>query len=194
MEKVKKQFQTPNQEPTPVTFVPEALKTLFEWKASSRPFKTRSREFYTTAGSIIFLVCIILVFIKEFLFIMAIIAFAFFYYVLSTVKPEEVAHKITNRGIDMAGNFFPWNQLGRFWFDQQWDSQILYIENFVGLPPRLMLLFDKKDKETLKQLLGKYLFNEKPEKSQIEKAGQWLAKKVPLETEPKNISISSSSK
>ncbi|NMB57322.1 hypothetical protein GYA19_05320, partial [Candidatus Beckwithbacteria bacterium] len=165
----------------------EEIKTqvLFSWKALSRPFKVRTREFYTTAGSIIFLLCIIFIFLKEFLLVMAIIAFSFFVYILSTVKPEEVENQITNKGIFNAGKLYFWDQLGRFWFGDSYDSRVLFIENFEGLPPRLILLINHKDEENITTILKKYLINQKPTKSQLEKAGEWLVKKVPLESTTK---------
>lgn len=168
--------------PAPVTIMKPPLKDLLVWKSPARPFKPRDREFYTTAGSIIFLVCVILLFIKEFLLIMVLMALAFLVYILSTVKPEEVDHKITTRGIVTVQKAYPWEQLGRFWFETKFHDQVLMIENFVGLPTRLMLLIHEPDKKQIEALLKQYLIKEKPEKTQIEKAAEWLQKKVPLET------------
>ena len=174
----------PNLQPVPMNVAPESIKTLLDWEAPERPFKKREREFYTTVGSIIFLVCVILLFIKEFLLIMVLIALAFFVYVLSTVKPQPTKHVITNFGIETMGKKFSWDVLGTFWFDQKWDDEILYIENYMGFPTRLMLLLGDQKKETIQKILEQYLIHERPEKTQIERAGEWLQKKVPLETEP----------
>jgi len=156
-------------------------KTLLTWKSPARPFKKRGREFFTTAGSIIFLLCIVLVFIKEFLLVMALIAFAFFMYVLNTVHPEEVEHKITNLGIIFMNKFYPWESLGRFWFETKWQ-EVVVIEHYGGLPTRLTLLLGKQKQEDIKKILQKYLLLEKPELGQAEKMGQWLQEKVPLES------------
>jgi hypothetical protein len=50
---------------------------LLEWISPSRIFKPRSREFYRTVGSIIFLLAVILVFVREFLLIGVILALFF---------------------------------------------------------------------------------------------------------------------
>ena len=62
---------------------------------------------------------------------------------------------------------------------------MIHIEHW-GLPNQLLLLYDEKTtkKEQLKELLDRYLFYEKPEKTVIDKASEWLQKKIPLETEP----------
>jgi hypothetical protein len=83
-------------------------KVVLEWTAPARPYKKRSREFYTTILSIAFLLGIILLLLKEFLLIGVIIAFAFLSYVLSTHKPEDVAHQVTTKGIRTDNKLFEW--------------------------------------------------------------------------------------
>ncbi len=179
---------SPHEESQPITVsvVKEPLKVYLQWKSPARPFKRRDREFYTTAGSIILLVCIILLFLKEFLLIMAIVAFSFFLYILNTVEPEEVEHQITSKGIFTLNKTYFWEHLGRFWFDEQWGEEILYVENYSGLPPRLMLMLGKTEKKTVNAILERYLLHERPEKSQIAKWSQWLQQKVPLESPAKS--------
>jgi len=160
----------------------EPITTLFTWKAPARPFVKRNREFYTTIGAILFLVCIILLFLKEFLFILVLAAFSFLGYMVSTVAPDEVEHEITNYGVKSMGKLYYWDQLGSFWFEEKFRSNVMYIENYVGFPTRLMLLLEKTEKEKVKALMKKYLVEERPEKTSIERAGDWLQEKVTLET------------
>lgn len=168
--------------PEPVMVVKEPLKDLLVWQAPARSFKRRDREYYTTIGAIIFLLAVILLFLKEWLLIGVIISLGFVSYVLSTVPPENVENKITTRGVVTGGKRYDWAFLGRFWFSAKWDSEILNIETALAFPRRLMLLLGKTEKEQIKKVLEKYLVLEKPEKSFIDKAGDWLQKKVPLET------------
>ncbi len=170
------------QEPMPVSVVREPMKVLLAWRSASRPFERKDREFYTTAGSIIFLVCVILLFIKEFLFIMAIIAMAFFYYIITSVEPEKVEHRITNKGVFSIDKLYEWAQLGRFWFETKLGQEVVMIENFVSLPPRLMIVLGEQKKEAIQSILEKYLIMEKPELGQVEKMGAWLQKKVNVES------------
>lgn len=169
------------QPPLEVTYKPGPTKVLLSWQAPSRPFKKQSREYFTTLGALIFLIALILLFLKEFVFIAAILSLFFFVYVLSTVKPEEITHKITNKGILTGKKTYRYENLGRFWFSQKWGSQILNVENFLGLPTRLTLLLGEAPKEKVKKVLEEYLIMEKPEKNFIDKASSWLSKKVPLE-------------
>lgn len=157
--------------------------TLLAWKSPSRPFKKRAKEFYTTIGAIVFLLAVILVFIKEFLLIGAIIALAFVAYVLATVPPEEVEHKITSEGLESAGHFYKWEELTSFWFGEKWGQPILLVQTRLRFPGRLIILMEEQDQAKVKEILTKYLkFIEKPEKNWMDDAAKWLAEKVPLET------------
>jgi hypothetical protein len=168
-------------DPTEVTMVPPPAKDLLEWESPARPFKKRDREYFTTIGAIVFLLTIILFFLKEWLLIGAIIAFAFLAYVLASIPPEKVRHKITTRGIITAGKMYKWPTLSRFWFSKKWGSDILNIETLFTMPGRLALLLDGQSKEKVKSTVEKYLVQDKPPATTLDKAGNWLTKKFPLE-------------
>lgn len=157
--------------------------TLLVWRSPSRPFKKREKEFFTTIGAIVFLLAIILVFIKEFLLIGAIIALVFVAYVLATVPPEEVEHKITTNGLESVGHFYKWEELLGFWFGEKWGQSLLLIQTKLKFPGRLVILTGGEDQEKIKNVLSKYItFKEKPEKNWMDDAAKWLGEKVPLES------------
>ncbi len=158
----------------------EPLKVLLEWQASSRVFKEKSREAITTIGAILILVGIILIFLKEWFLIAVIIALAFFFYILSTVKPEKITHQISNKGIVTGGKNYPWEQLLRFWFEDQGGQVILYVDGFERFAFRLMLLLDDKKPQDLKKILADYLPEEKPPQNWADKAGSWISDQIPL--------------
>jgi len=162
---------------------PEQLKSLLVWRAPSRLFKKRDREFFSTLIAIAFLIGVILFFIKEWFAIVVLVAFAFLSYIYSTVEPEEIDYEITNRGINVHGTSYFWEEMGRFWFDEKMKQQVLYIERPVAFPYRLVILLGKQDPKKITEILTKYLLQEQPEKTWTEKAGSWLSEKVPLEKE-----------
>lgn len=176
--------QAENQTPSPVTVVKEPMKELLAWKAPARPFKKREREYFSTSGAIVFLLSIILLFLKEWLLIGVIIALTFLSYVLASIEPEETEHKVTTRGVFTGKKLFEWPRLGRFWISEKWGHKVLYIEQFIGMPTQLLMLLGKQTEKNIKRVLEKYLIYEKPGKTVVDKASEWLAKKIPLETEP----------
>lgn len=157
------------------------LKTLLSWKSPARPFKKRNREYFTTIGAIVFLLAVILLFLKEWLLIAVIIALMFVAYVLASIPPEEVEHKITTRGIVTGNRTYVWDDLSKFWFSQRWKQTILNVETKLRFPGQLLLLLGDTNKDKVKEILGKYLSFEQPETTWMDNAAEWLAKKVPLE-------------
>ena len=160
---------------------PEQLRILLTWRSPSRLFKRLSRERFATIGAIVFLVGIILVFLQEWFLIAVIVALAFFSYILSQVKPEEVEHQITNRGIVTGGKTYVWEQLLRFWFEGENNQTVLLVDGLERMPFRLLLLLGDQKKETVQKILASYLPEEKPEKTWIDRAGEWITRQIPLE-------------
>lgn len=160
----------------------EEKKILFSWKSLSRPFKKRDKDFFTTVGAIVFLICVILFFIKEWFLIAAILGLTFLVYILNRVPPEEIEHKITSKGITTGDSDYPWQDLTSFFFTESYGSRLLNIENKKRFYGRLILVINSGDEQKIKEILAKYLtFKEEPEVNFVDKAADWLSKKVPLE-------------
>jgi len=160
----------------------QQTKTLLTWKAPLRVFKKRDREFWSTTISVAILIGIILVFIREWMLLAAIISFLFVYYVYSNTPSDEVEHEITNRSIVFAGREYLWDDVLRYWFTKNWDKEILNIELKAGFPRRLQFLLGSTEQKKIKDILDKYVLAEVPKPSFLDKASDWLSKKVPLET------------
>jgi hypothetical protein len=175
---------------SPMEVIPsKELKILYTWKAPSRSFKRRDKEFWTTVISIVFLVGLILFFVKEWFLIAAIISLTFVYYVLSTVEPEEVEHKITNRGLIYAGQTYAYENISQFWFSEKNDQKVINFELVGGgLVGRITLMIGSGEQGKIKEILLKYLIEEEVKPNFLDNASKWLAEKVPLESEKKPVS------
>jgi hypothetical protein len=160
----------------------EEEKTVIRWKSPGWAFKQRSREYFTTIGAMVILVTIILLFVREFLFVAVVWAGAFLVYSFASVKPDLVEHEITTRGLKTGEKFYRWDILGRFWFGEKHEARMLMVETGLSFPSRLiMLLAPPATEEKVKDVLRRYLLNETPAPSFVDKASDWLVKKVPLE-------------
>lgn len=158
----------------------ETAQTLLAWSSPSRLFKKRDREYFVNIGAIVFLLSIILVFAREFVLIAAVLSIVFLIYVLSTVPPEEVNHKITNLGIESAGHFYRWEELADFWLEEQWGQHMMILRPF--LSPRIIILLGDQNHEKVRELVAKHIpFRSEPEKTWVDNAASWLTKKIPLE-------------
>jgi len=158
----------------------KAPEVYLSWTSPSRLFKKRNAEFYKTVGAIVFLLTIILVFASEYVLVLALLSIMFLVYVLSTVPPENVDHRITNLGIESTGHYYRWNELSEFWFDRQWDQTMLILRPFFG--PRIIILILDEKKDRIHEILAKYIpFREAPDRTWMDNASSWLSAKIPLE-------------
>lgn len=161
---------------------PAESNIFLEWEAPSRPFKTRSREFYKTAIAISVLISLILVFMGEFLLIGVIAATMFVIYALSSVPPGKIRNRITNLGIESDDHFHKWEEMYEFWFDEKYGEKMLVVRLLFGFPSHLQLLLDDAPMDKIKSLLTERIpFREKPERTFLDRASEWMAKNLPLE-------------
>lgn len=157
-------------------------KKILKWQSAARPFKKRDREVFLTAGAIVALISVILLFVREFLLIAVILSLYFVFWILNTVAPEKVNHRIFNKGIETGGKIYGWEELRRFWFTEKWGNQILNVETKKRFPGVLLMILGPSQEE-VKKVLTQHLTFEKPEKTWLNGAAEWLQKKVPLEKE-----------
>jgi len=165
--------------------IPENVKVekiILEWSAPSRPYKVRSREFYTTILSIAFLLGVILLLLKEFLLIGVIMAFAFLSYVLATFKPDDAKHQITTSGIRTDGKLYEWTKLTNFWLKKQWDQEVIICKTITTIPGVILLVVDHSKRENILKAIGDKIPLVKPSDSFVDRASSWLGNKIPLET------------
>jgi len=162
---------------------PEPEKTLFSWKGAARPFKKRSREFYSTVGVIVLLLSVILFFAREFLLIGVIVSLAFIGYVLASVEPEDIVYKVTNKGIRIVDKYYFFEYMGRFWFEEKWGQRLLMIEHFGGFPTVVVAVLREKSQEKgLMGILKEYLIFQKPAPTAMDNMAKWISEKIPLES------------
>lgn len=161
---------------------PQPEEVLLEWRAPSRPFKKRNRQFYLTISAIVGLICLILFFAGQFLPIAVVIALAFLGYVLASVKPDEVTNQITSYGIRNDQTLYYWEEMGRFWFTEKFKQPVLNIE-VPRFPYRVAILIDDLPKDELQDVLSYVLLLEQPPLTWLDKAAERLQQLIPLDSD-----------
>lgn len=156
----------------------EPEKVLFTWKAPARPFKRRNREYYVTLFAMAAVVGLVLFLMEGFMPVLLIISLVFLFYVLNTVEPGNIEYSITNKGVKMADKRNDWEVLTRFWFTKRYDNVLLVFET-TRLPGRLELVINPEDKEKISTTLKEYIVEEKAPPSSLDKAANWVSKKMP---------------
>lgn len=166
----------------PGAYKPMPEELLLEWVAPSRPFKKPKRNFFTSITIIGALIGLILFFANQWIPVAVVISVVFLIYVLYSIPPGEVHHALTTYGIRSEEKLYYWEELGRFWITQSKGQSILNIE-VARFPNRLSLLLGEISAEDMSAILSEVLLNEKPPLTQVEKMGEWLKQKVPLDLE-----------
>jgi hypothetical protein len=130
---------------------------LFSWEAPERAYQKKDRDFWITVVSILILVSVILFLVKEFFLIVALISALFLYYVLSTVPPQDIKYKITNRGIYYGESRYQWDTFDRFWFKKSLSNELVHFETVLRFPRQISLVINTEDKDKIKEIIIKRL-------------------------------------
>ena len=160
-------------------------KTLIEWEAAERAFKKRDKDFWITVVSILILFSVVLFFIEEFFLIVALVSVLFLYYVLSTVPPQVVKYKITNRAVHFGDSKYSWDILLRFWFRQSLNVELLEFETNLRVPRQISLVINESDKEEIKKIILKKLPLVESSPNFVDKLAKWWNDKMPWEKREK---------
>jgi hypothetical protein len=182
---------SPNFDPTQLTdeqiatYFPDYIKPqpeqiIMEWSAASRPFKKRDRQFYVTVAVIVFLICLILLFIRQFFPIAVVVSVAFLAYAIAAVPPSTSKFQITTYGLRIDSQLFSWEELGRFWIEEKYHIPVIYVETS-RFPGRLTIMLGDMPEQEVTSVLAEVLLREKPLPSAMEKAATWIQTNIPLE-------------
>jgi len=159
------------------------VKTHLSWKALSRPYKKRKREFFLMVLFVTVCLLIILFLFKEWVLMLAVLSIAFLSLVLATTKPHEVEHKITTQGVITGEHAYLYKELYDFWFDEKDGHTILYLRTYAFFPGVLSLLVEEVSKDQVRDTLVNYIpYREVVKKTFMDKASSWLSKNFPLES------------
>jgi len=161
-------------------------KVRFEWEAAERSYKKRDKDFWITVISILILTSVILFFIKEFFLIIALMSALFLYYCLSTVPPQKLKYKITNRGVYFGENRYEWGLLSRFWMSKSLDSEMIHFETILRFPAQISLVINPEDKEKIKEIVVKKLPLVEESPNFVDKLTKKMVKMIPLEKREKD--------
>lgn len=163
----------------------EEEKELFSWISPERVFKIRTKEFYSTILVLGVLVGIIFFFIEGIMPVLVVAAIVFVVFAISKTPPGMVAHKITSKGVRVAGDLVRWDELVMFWLEEKSKPGVLYFLTVRTFPRQLAMVLPSEETEVssqkVKQELMKRLPMQQLPPSWVDKAVKWLGEKLPLE-------------
>ncbi len=164
----------------PGMYRPQPEMLVLQWQSPSRPFKKRTKRFFTTVMVIGLLVSLILFFAGQVLPVAVVFSIVFLVYVLSVVPPIMLNHTITTFGIHIDAELYYWQELGRFWFETKHNQGLVNIE-VTRFPGRLTLMLGDQTEDEIRSVLAEVLLEERPPLTQFEKIAKWLEQHIPLD-------------
>lgn len=163
---------------------PYALVTLSEWTAPGRPFKKRSKSYFSSILLIAFLVEIVLFLFSQYALMAVVGSLVFLAFALATTPPPNFHYRISTEGVMVEDHFFLWKELYDFYFKKRAGQNILHIRTYTMYPGEVTVTLGDMTEEHIKKTLLPYLpYREYIKPTFMEKSADWLTKNFPLEKE-----------
>jgi hypothetical protein len=158
------------------------VKTLLEWIAPGRPFKKRTKTYYSTILVIMFFVEVILFLFSDWVAMLVVVSLVFLAFAFASVPPHDFHYRISTEGVFIEDHFSLWQELYDFYITKQMTEEVLIIRTRTLFPGELTLTNGQIPMEKIKSALLPYLpYREYITPTFTEKAGHWLTKNFPLE-------------
>lgn len=131
-------------------------KTLLEWSAPARVFKPLNHGNFQRLIVWAVLLSLVLIFFKEFFLVLAIFSLIFFSYVMGTVPPQTIKHRISENGVTSAGHNYLWRELRDFYFIERVGKSVLIVETSLR-PSKLIMVLEGIDEHQVTSILSAFL-------------------------------------
>jgi hypothetical protein len=158
-------------------------KVFFNWEATSHP-ETRgmSKRLIRALTIIGIFVGLLLLAMQEFFVILVIGSVIFVTHALMKMPPENMKYELNSYGININSKLYYWDELRRYFFIERGEVEIAAVDTTTGIPGRLFVYFDPKDRDTIKEVFNKYLhFLEQEPKTFFDEAYDKIVKRFGVE-------------
>lgn len=175
--------KNPETENIKTKYPKQERKTLYAWKALSRPTKKQMSQ-KTTKTLIIIgaVIALLLVAMQEFFLILVALSLIFVSYILQQIPAEEIEYEITNHGVKYAGKLYFWEDLSQFFFLNAEGMEIVALDVLNDLPARIYLTLSGGNREKVKKLLEEHIeFLEEEPKTFFDKAYDSISNRLDLD-------------
>ncbi len=135
------------------TKIDSTFEVLYEWETPERYWIKREKAWFVTFSLFFLVIIFILAILSEFMLIMAVIAFAFLWFVQAVRPPEVMDIQITSIGVKAYDKLYKWKDIKHYWFSHNAGITYLNLE-----------VINKKLSQTKTQSLSLICSNEDFEK------------------------------
>jgi len=136
-------------------YVPEQI--FISWQSPARVFIQRDKAWFLKVAIVALLFILFFAFLQDFIVILVVCVTVLISFLLGTIPPHTVTHKITNKGIFSIDQLYKWKELKTFQIAEKSGYKILYVFTNIPLSTRLVILIHRKDEKQIVKLLATYL-------------------------------------
>ncbi len=138
--------------------MPDHGKTFFSWRIDEFTKHRRPTAWYVGAAVVFMVLMGYAIATLNFLFALIVIIIAILMILTASREPRKIAFAITEDGLEIDEDFFPWNMLRDFWIVYNpGDIKCLYANFRNIMRPRLSAPLDAQDPVAMRETLLRYL-------------------------------------
>ena len=130
---------------------------VLEWDAPERQWSPKSRSWYVIYSLFFVSIIFIAALLQEYIFIVAVIAFSFLWFIQGSIPPQMTKHTITSIGVRAFNKLYTWDKIKHFWISQKSDTIFLNLEieenDNKGFVKRIPLIISSVDNQKIFDLL-----------------------------------------
>lgn len=141
-------------------------KVLHSWKAPAIVFIQRKKAWFLKVSIVALLLILFFAFLQDFIVILVICVIVLIAFLLASIPPQEVEHKVTSRGIKSIGDLYKWKDLSKFWVAERYNQKVIYVHTKLRYPSRIVMIVGKKDELKVVKLLLEQLDYKELDKKQ----------------------------
>jgi hypothetical protein len=134
-------------------------KVIFKWKAPMRVYRKHHNQDYLMVAFITLPLLTFFTIVGQYMLVAATIALIFLTFILWSIKPTIVQHKITTLGVYSIDRLYKWENLESYWVSKIQNLYVLNIEtnNLQFLGNLVLLLGKKEDAKKVHNILQDWL-------------------------------------
>ncbi len=148
---------------------------LLSWEAPEFIYHKKSSWWYILAGAGLLALIASSLIMREWLAVVIFVILGIFIFLYAEVKPKDIEVGLTNIGIKIGNDFYPFNKLKAFWLVYEPPVKTLNLETTKRFSPLITIQLEDTDPYLVKNILKEHLLEE-PERTEdlIDKISRYL--------------------
>jgi len=132
-------------------------RVLMTWQASVIPKHTRTKKWYTIAGTIVLFFAVYGIMTASWAFTIVVILCAGMYYLIRDHVPPLKTMTITNKGVQLEDKFIRWEDINGFWILSTPEYSELHFIPKIARKSDILIQTGDQDLQILRTTIGSFI-------------------------------------